>query len=103
VGEVNHDSLVVDIAQLRRALAIGIDELQRTSGSVMRLEKDFFWAIPREERFNPYEQPETMTVGQLSELIGHVSALDSDPGRVTRQHLVWLGELLKAIGELPSD
>ncbi len=72
------------------------------SGAEAKLDRDSFWVIPREERCNPYKQ-QTTTVGQLSELIERVSALDFDPGRVTRQHLIWLGDLLKAIGELASD
>jgi len=100
---MKHDALVVDISQVRRAVEIAMDELERVVGSETKLEKDFFWAIPLEERFNPYQEPTTMTVGQLSELIEHVSALDADPERVTRQHLIWLGDLLKAIGELASD
>lgn len=101
--ELEDDSLVVDIGQMRRALAIAIDEFERTAGSDARLEKDFFWSIPKEERFNPYAQPTEMTVGQIAELIEHVSALDSDPGRATRHHLVWLGQLLQALGDLVTD
>lgn len=100
---MEHDVLVVDIGQLRRAAEIALKELERVSGSKARLERDFFWVIPSEERFNPYERPMNATVGQLSELIDHVAALDSDPERVSRQHLVWIGELLMAIGELLPD
>ena len=93
------DPLTIDLAQLRRTFSIAVDELERITGPTVTLERDYFWSVPARERFNPYEKPATWTLGQLSELISHISALDSEPDQVINRHLVWLGELLQGIGE----
>jgi hypothetical protein len=63
------------------------------------ISKDFYWEIPAEARYDQYEKPSDLTIGQLSddwtELEGLLSG-DKDP---VGYGLVWLGNILRAIGE----
>jgi hypothetical protein len=75
-----------------------LGHLQDVEGQVVRLDKDFFWAISPEQANDVYNTPRDFTVGQLSECLGNLEAIVSDPTRATSFALVWLGELVKAIG-----
>ena len=70
------------------------------SGPVVSTEKDCFWSIPSGHRYNPYGEPESFTMGQLSELVVHAANLNAHPNAAVRYYLVSLGELLQAIGSL---
>ncbi len=93
--------LPIDV--LREAVNLVVDELERTHGDRLRVDKDYFGAIPAEQRLNVYEQPTSLTVGQLSELMDGIQKLVQDPTRVTVRDAVRVAELLRSAGDaLPT-
>ena len=50
-------SIVLRLDVLRRALGLVLEELEAIHGDVLRLDNDYFWSIPAEQRMNVYEQP----------------------------------------------
>lgn len=93
------DQISVPIATLRTAGPILLSHLQELAGPTVRLDRDYFWAIPPDQASDVYNEPHDFTVGQLSECLSNLEAIVADPSRATSFALVWLGELLKAIGQ----
>ena len=91
--------LEIRIDVLREALNLVVDELGRAHGDRLLIDKDFFWAIPAEQRMNVYEQPAGLTVGQISELLDGMNRLVEDPARVTVVDAVKIAELLRTAGD----
>ncbi len=93
------DQISVPIETLRTAATILLDHLQAIEGPEARLDRDYFWAISPEQSYNVYNDPHDFTVGQLSECLSNLEAIVTDRSRATSFALVWLGELVKAIGQ----
>lgn len=84
--------------QLRAALAILLDHVDEVNGPVVRLDRDHFWSVPSEAAYDVYVRPDELTIGQLSESIDGLDAMVEDPERVLAFGLVWLGDVLRAVG-----
>ena len=87
----------IDGEQLKRACDVLIDHVVATGGSI-RLTEDYFWAVPTDQRFRVDQKPGELTIGQLTECWSNVESMLAD-GSTIGYGLVWLGEVLKAIGE----
>lgn len=61
------DSLVIDIPTLRQAISSLLDHVEAANGSKLPLSHDFFWTVPDAERYDNYDRPSELTIGQLSE------------------------------------
>ncbi|AEH09652.1 MULTISPECIES: hypothetical protein [Protofrankia] len=88
----------VPLETLTAAFALLIEHLRQEAGTEVSLDKDYFWSIPRELLYDVYAQPTDLTVGQLSESLADLQSALADPSKVTTYGLVWLADLLKAIG-----
>jgi len=94
-----NDQISVPIETLRTALEILLSHLQEIEGPKVRLDRDYFWAISPDQAYDVYNDPNDFTVGQLSECLSNLEAIVADPTRATSFAFVWLGELVKAIGQ----
>jgi len=90
---------VVTVEHLQRVAAILLRHLEEVSGPEIAFDKDLYWSIPPEQRFNPCAQPSEFTIGQLSECIDELTRIEGNPEQAVSYGLVWLGEVIKAIGE----
>jgi hypothetical protein len=90
---------VVSVEFLQRVAAILLEHLGEVEGAEIAFDKDHYWNIPPEQRFNPYSQPSEFTMGQLSECIDQLARIAEDPEAAVSYGLVWLGDVVKAIGE----
>lgn len=88
---------VVDLAALRAATAALLDHLSELEGGEIFLEHDMFWSISSPAIFNVYERPEDLSIGQLSESWDNVRRMVDDD-RLLAYGLVWLADVLRAIG-----
>lgn len=69
-----------------------------TNGPAVDLDKDYFWSIPPNELYDVHNCPADLTIGRLSESWRNIEDLLADPDRVVGYHLVWLSDVLRAIG-----
>ncbi|SEL85196.1 hypothetical protein SAMN04515665_12133 [Blastococcus sp. DSM 46786] len=67
-------------------------------GDSVYIEHDYFWSVPADELYNIDQPPGDLTLGQLSECLQQIESLVNEPDDVIAYHMVWLGELLKAVG-----
>jgi hypothetical protein len=71
--------------------ATGLDEIS--------LSRDYYWWIPKEAIYDPYNQPESMSLGQLSDDLLELEKIGTGEQTPIPYALVWLSTLLRAIGE----
>ncbi|MFJ9605143.1 hypothetical protein ACIRS1_02150 [Kitasatospora sp. NPDC101176] len=83
---------------LRRVLDLALRHVEASTGDRVALDEDYFWSVPGGELHEVYAGPPALTIGQLSESWQHLEALLTDPDRAVGHHLVWLADVLRAIG-----
>jgi hypothetical protein len=92
-------SIVVSVAFLRHAAEVLLNHVEEVAGAEVSLEADYFWAIPAPSRYDVTSEPTSLTIGQLTESLEFLQhAADNPDARVARS-LVWLADLLRAVGE----
>ncbi|KAA1424023.1 hypothetical protein [Nocardioides antri] len=61
------EPVTVSIADLRAALVRTLDATEKRLGPEVTLDMDYYWHLPVEEAFNMAGEPQTFTVGQVSD------------------------------------
>ena len=92
--QLNIDDLrAISDRLLANLAASGIDSVD--------LQVDYYWEIPSEQRYDPYTKPDTnsLTLGQVSWDIESLYDVLEGGKIPVAYHLVWLGTVLKAVGE----
>lgn len=88
--------MTINIKEIEEITSILFSKLKEKYGNNIEIQNDYFWDIVNEELYNPYEEPKTITLGQLSqdyELIKRI--LNSDDA--VAFDLKWLSNILKVI------
>ncbi|MFI5831456.1 hypothetical protein ACIA6C_30095 [Streptomyces sp. NPDC051578] len=96
---MDSEPLRIPLDQLRTAFELALQHIEASAGSAVALEHDYFWSIPGDELYDVPNEPKTITIGQLSESWQHLEDLLADPNRAVGHHLVWLADVLHAIGQ----
>jgi hypothetical protein len=69
-----------------------------TNSSAVDLGEDYFWSILPAALYDVYDSPADLTIGHLSESWQNTRDMLADPDHVIGYHLVWLSDVLRAIG-----
>jgi hypothetical protein len=93
------DTLRIPVAELRRAAEVLFDHLQEVQGDVVELPDRMFWSVPAEVRYDVYEQPGDLTIGQLGDSLERLSSVVKSDDDALSYGLVWLADIARAIGE----
>jgi hypothetical protein len=97
------ESLLVSVAELRRSVDVLLSHVEATAGDTIALNWDYFWSVPPGTLYDVAGEPSELTVGQLSESLQHLRELVQDEDRALSYHLVWLADVLRALGHhLPT-
>ncbi|MGW2984750.1 hypothetical protein [Streptomyces goshikiensis] len=96
---MDSESPRIPIDGLRRAFELALQHIEASAGETVALERDYFWSVPGYELYDVLNEPRTITIGQLSESWQHLEDLLAEPDRVVGHHLVWLADVLRAIGQ----
>jgi hypothetical protein len=87
----------VSVDQIRLTLLALLDHVQATYGDTIELESDYFWSVPDNAKFDVYNQPAELTVGQVSEVYEQLVRL-AQPGQdLATYQLRWFAPLFEAI------
>ncbi|KAA9156454.1 hypothetical protein FPZ12_027595 [Amycolatopsis acidicola] len=92
------DPLQISTQHLRAAFEAALTRLTEQEGENITLERDYFWSVPPNELYNVYEQPQELTIGQLSESWQNIQKLTEDTSAAIPQHLIWIADILRALG-----
>jgi hypothetical protein len=87
----------IPLARLREVTELLLAHAERAGDSVT-LDRELFRELTPEQRYDLDHAPTEHTVGQLSESWAHLTAMADDPDRVVGYGLVWLADVLRALG-----
>jgi hypothetical protein len=90
--------MTVDLELLAKSFAQMVGVLSEITDGQAELDADYYWAVDPRQALQPYETPGEIGMGQISDCMQELRAALDDPGRVTTYHLVWLGDVLRALG-----
>lgn len=85
--------------ELRQAANALLDYLDETGRSEFTIEEDYYWNVPQEEVYKPFETPTELDMGQLSDDLAEIRKLNSKEAPLIGYGLVWLAALLRRVGE----
>ena len=92
------EPLTVDIDLLERVFPILIAHLRELEGDQVQLDHDYYWSMSGEQLHDVYNAPVDIGIGQITECVDWLSGLAEKPELALSYHLVWLGDVLRAIG-----
>lgn len=93
----------VRIATLRALADKLFTHLEQTGHSAIEIDEDYYWDVPAVRRYNPYEKPEELTLGQLSDQWSDLKKILAGEKNVLNYDLVWLAAILRRIGETAAE
>jgi hypothetical protein len=88
----------VDLKVTSEAFSLVMSALRGLVGDQVDLDADYYWAVDPAEALHPYEQPKSLGIGQLSDCMAELRSIADDPQKALTYHLVWLGDVLRALG-----
>ncbi len=89
----------VQIDKLEIVLYKILDHVKKNHGNSIEIEYDYFWNIPKEERYDPYNEPKRLDIGQLSDNLQEIAKIADGSNEPIAFGLVWISNILRFIGE----
>jgi len=89
----------IPVASLQSVCRSLLERLGQLQGEFVHIEKDYFWSIVRDERYEVSIKPTTLTIGQITECWSNLEMMLEDPTREITFGLVWLAEIFRSIGD----
>ena len=89
----------IALSELKAVYLKELDHLEKLGYEQVNIPVEYYWNIPQEARYDPYQEPKQLTLGQLSDdLEGLKQVLEGKRDPVAYD-LVWLSTILRVIGE----
>ncbi|MEV4601812.1 hypothetical protein AB0K15_30970 [Amycolatopsis sp. NPDC049253] len=89
---------VIRLDQLAAAAERLFEHVRQVHGDTVEVAADYFWAIPPDALYEVAQEPRKLTIGQLSECEQHVRPLLEGELDPLAYYLVWLSDLMRAVG-----
>ncbi|SRR5260221_14206217 len=96
--------MTVDIEELRKIVAMLLDVVESDRATV-EIEDDYYWDVPKDDRYKVYVSPADLTLGQLTDDWNELRRIGRGEVDALPYALVWASSILRRIGEetLPSS
>jgi hypothetical protein len=91
--------MVIHLADLHAACAKLLMHLEAQGLAEVELDVDYYWSIVPEQRYDPSRQPTELVIGQLSDDWMEIQRIVKSERAPLGYALVWLGAVLRALGE----
>ena len=59
--------MTINLDDLEKIILLLIKKMKQSKGDTLEIVNDYYWDVPKEVLYNPYKEPENITLGQLSE------------------------------------
>lgn len=89
----------IDISALRKAVDMILSEIENEGIREVDLSKDYYWSIPADQRYDPYNSPKELTLGQLSEDWKETLRIVNESQPPAAYQLEWVSALLRYVAE----
>lgn len=89
----------IDIETLETANQYIFDYIKDKGIKSIKIEEDFYWNIDSKEKYDPYNEPKNLDLGQLSDNWLEIKKIAFQEKQPISYSLVWLAALYKIIGE----
>lgn len=90
----------VSTNELHRATALLLRHLEHSGQKEFEISEDYYWNISPAARYDPYNEPKEITVGQLSDDWSEVKHILEGQREPLGYALVWLAAVLRRVGEM---
>lgn len=90
----------ITVSDLRRITDKLFDHLDENGITKVKITEDFYWDVPAENRYDQYEKPTLLSIGQLSDDINELNNMVMGRSTVVSYGFVWLASVLRRVGEL---
>jgi hypothetical protein len=88
--------LQIQVAELRQIFDRLMTHVESTQGGQVTLHEDYFYSLPAPGLYDVLEDAPDPTIGQLTESLDNLRRGDD----TITYELVWLGDVLRAVGHL---
>lgn len=89
----------ISVAELREVCEVLLRHLESSGVNTIDIEKDYYWNVPVDQRYTPYEEPSSLDLGQLTDNWSELQRLRSGESEPIAYGLVWLSAILRVVGE----
>lgn len=90
----------VSISDLRVVSKKLFLHLEKNGYRSVELSADYYWNIPKEQQYDPYQEPNELDLGQLTSDWTNLSEILEGTTEPIGYAFVWLATILRAIGEI---
>lgn len=87
------------IAELEKIVGLLFEHIKADEHEWVEITDDFYWDIPGEKRYDPYNEPQDYNLGQLTDNWNELSNILHGRIEPINYALVWLAAILRKIGE----
>jgi len=91
--------MIVRVSELAKISEKLIEHLRDVTGETIDISVDYYWHIPKAEKYDQYEQPSQLNIGQISDDWNELQKLLYDDTKPLSHYLIWLAAVERAIGE----
>ena len=95
----NELQIQIGIGELKRILELLADHIRNESGQTLTISEDYYWEVDERQLYNPTQDPDVFNLGQLSDDWQRLSKILHGEDPPIGYALVWLGAVLRAIGQ----
>lgn len=93
----------ISVAQLRAVTELVLKRLEDRGHLIVDISADYYWNIPKEQKYDREQDPKDLTIGQLSEDWSWLEKIATGEREPVIFALVWLGEIFRYVGEEITD
>lgn len=90
----------ITVQEMRAALGVLLDHLETTGQEAFESEAEFYWNIPSGQLYDAYSEPDSFSIGQLSDDLERIRRVASGQREPIGSDLVVVSVLLRLVGEM---
>lgn len=68
-------------------------------GEAFHLTVDYYWNVPKDQVYNPYQEPSNLDIGQISDDWKELQSILRGEKEELAYALTWISPILRALGE----
>jgi hypothetical protein len=87
----------LNIDEFKKIITLLLSNLRDSKGNEIELKSDYYWDISNKQLYNPYNEPNEMSLGQLTDDLNEIYRLSKSNEDAIPYDLKRVAEVLKAL------